>query len=65
MKPKAPVNPAPPAPPIPLAPIQLAMRQSPAVRAALAPLRPADRIYASKAIGDAIAAQLRRKGISQ
>lgn len=63
MKPKAPVNP--PAPPIALAPIQLAMRQSPAVRAALAPLRPADRMHASKAIGDAIAAQLRRKGFSE
>ncbi|MGK6355779.1 hypothetical protein ACMGDH_11220 [Sphingomonas sp. DT-207] len=53
MKPKAPVD---------SVSIRAAMRESRAVRAALARLRPADRAHAGQAIGDAIAARLRREG---
>ena len=43
-------------------PIQAAMRENPAIRAALARLGPEDRAHASKAIADAIAARLEREG---
>lgn len=60
------MKPRPPARPAQLArPIQTALRDSPAVRAALARLRPADRAFARKAIGDAIAARLKREGWSE
>jgi hypothetical protein len=60
MKPKAPVDPA----PLDRA-IRAAMRESPAIRAALARLRPADRAQAGAAIGDAIAAHLKRADWAQ
>jgi hypothetical protein len=60
MKPKTPVNPVSRA-----RPIQAAMRESPAVRAALARLRPADRARANRTIADAIAARLRQEGWSE
>jgi hypothetical protein len=56
MKPEAPVAPASLA-----RPIQAAMRENPAIRAALGRLRPEDRAYASKAIAAAIAARLERE----
>jgi hypothetical protein len=45
--------------------IHAAMRESAAVRTALARLRPADRAHANRAIADAIAARLRRGGWSE
>ena len=57
MKPAAPVVPAALA-----RPIQAAMRENPAIRAALARLGPEDRAFASKAIADAIAARVERDG---
>jgi hypothetical protein len=57
MKPDAPATPA-----ALVRPIQAAMRENPAIRAALARLGPEDRAYASKAIADAIAARLEREG---
>jgi hypothetical protein len=60
MKPDAPNTPAALA-----KPIQAAMRENPTIRAALARLRPEDRAFASKAIADAIAAQLERDGWGQ
>jgi hypothetical protein len=56
MKPKAPIH---------ASRIHAAMRESPAVRTALARLRPADRAHANRAIAEAIAARLRRGGWSE
>ena len=57
MKPAAPVTPAPLA-----GPIRAAMSENPAIRAALARLRPEERAHAVKAIADAIATRLEREG---
>ncbi|HXC55131.1 MAG TPA: hypothetical protein VNU97_07545 [Rhizomicrobium sp.] len=60
MKPKAPARPTPLA-----RPIQAAMSKSPAVRAALARLRPAERAQVNKAVAAALTARLRREGWSE
>jgi hypothetical protein len=57
MKPKVQADPAPHD-----RAVQAAMRQNPAIRAALARLRPADRAPAGKAIADAIVTRLKRAG---
>ena len=57
MKPQAPADPA-----LLDRAVRAAIHESPAIRAALARLRPADRAQAGQAIGDAIVAQLKPTG---
>lgn len=57
------MNPKPPLDPAAInKAIEVAMHENPDIRAALAQLRPADRAQAGKAIGEAIAANLKRAG---